>query len=107
MPLKVAKTVPPMYSTESVELEDKVLYVKLFATGGRGTWYIAEYDPEERQAFGFVVSPLGPDCDEWGYISIDELEALCVRPAGSPMPIWIERDEWFTPIKFSQLKGRG
>lgn len=104
MPPAVAKTVPKFCSTEETRTEDKVLHVKLFATGGRGTWYIAEYDPTERTAFGWVVSPLGPDCDEWGYFSIDELESLCVRPQGGPLPVWVERDEHWKPITFGELQ---
>lgn len=36
--------------------------------------------------FGFCVSPLGSDCDEWGYTSLTEL--LSVRVRG----LAIERD---------------
>jgi hypothetical protein len=36
--------------------------------------------------FGFCVSPLGPDCDGWGYASLTEL--LSVRVRG----LTIERD---------------
>ncbi len=51
--------------------------------GSRWTLFICEHDPAEQIAFGFVFSPLGPDCDEWGYASLDEIARVRV-PLGMP-----------------------
>jgi hypothetical protein len=93
----ILKAAPALYATEKVPTEDKLLVAKFFHPSGRGTWYMAEYDPEQRLAFGFCVSPLGPDCDEWGYFSMDELEEVMVHGLG------IERDTSFRPTKFSDI----
>lgn len=94
---EIAKATPAMYATENVPTEDKVCTAKFFHPMGRATFFMVEYNPEERLAFGYVVSPLGPDCDEWGYFSIDELEELCVHGLG------IERDISFRPTRFGDL----
>lgn len=79
-PLGVTSKLPP----------DKVkVPLKLFNPMGAHTWYITEYDPEERLAFGFAN--LGdPAMAELGYISIAELEALRL-----PLGLKIERDRHF------------
>ena len=60
-------------------LKDKIVFAKLFNAYGSGTWYLTEYDPENQIAFGYVEG-LVEDlfCDEWGYISIEELADLKV-----------------------------
>jgi Protein of unknown function (DUF2958) len=83
----------PLYTEE--EVSDPVVHAKLFDTGGAGTWYITEYDGEDR-AFGYVT---GLDTPEWGYVSLLELAALRLR--GIPR---IEVDLYFTPKAFSELK---
>ena len=80
---------PPLYAFEAEKPEHIPVTAKLFDPMGRFTFYMTEYDPEDRRAFGWVVSPLGPDCDELGYVSIAELEEL----SGAH---WIERDMYFT-----------
>jgi hypothetical protein len=68
---EVRKALPPLYSQEAKGL-DATVHVKFF---------------------GYVVSPLGPDCDELGYFSLSELQELRFPPYGLP----IERDLYFTP----------
>ena len=48
---------------------DNIARVKLFDPTGSWTWYISEYDPKSRVAFGRVH---GQD-DEYGYINMAEL----------------------------------
>ncbi len=52
---------------------DMVIPVKLFDTGGTIRWWLAEYDPELKIAFGYVT---GFWEDEWGDVSLEELEGL-------------------------------
>ena len=94
---EIAERTPALYATEDVATEDKRVTAKFFFPAGRSTFFMTELNPDERLAFGFVVSPLGPDCDEWGYFSIDELEELNVGGLG------IERDTSFQPCRFSEL----
>ena len=70
---------------------DAVVIVKYFFPAGRYTFYVTEADDqgEDIQFFGYCVSPFGPDCDEWGYSSLAELQTLRVRS------FTIERDLHF------------
>lgn len=51
--------------------------VKYFDPNGRYTLYVteAEQEGDDWRLFGFCVSPLGEDCDEWGYVMLSELQA--------------------------------
>ena len=93
---EVLNRLPKLYSTEKVPLADKVLVAKFFG-GGRGTWYAVEFDGEDT-FFGYVVSPLGPDCDEWGNFNLSELQSVRFPPFGLPM----ERDMYFKPKTFKE-----
>jgi hypothetical protein len=92
-----AKKLPKIGATEGKSLEEKLLVAKIFDPCGRGTWYIVEFDGED-ECFGYVVSPLGPDCDEWGYFSLAELDEVRNR-----MGLPLERDMWWTATKFKNL----
>jgi hypothetical protein len=63
----------PYRSQENKGIENIIIPVKLFDTGGSICWWLSEYDPEERVAFGYVT---GFFEDEWGTISLEELESL-------------------------------
>lgn len=94
----------PLYSQEGVKMEDKMVAIKLFDQFGSATWYITEYDPAEKLAFGYVEGLIPePYCDEWGYINIEELASL------KPSYFAIERivvDKFFQPIRFGDIKIR-
>jgi hypothetical protein len=77
----------PLGSQEGLRENAKVL-VKFFFPAGRYTFYATEGEEQEDDIlfFGYCVSPLGPDCDEWGYTTLSELQS--VRIAG----LSIERD---------------
>ena len=93
---EIEKKLPKLYDTENVPESDKVLVVKYFCPWNSWTWYGVEYNPDERLFFGYVE---GFE-KEWGYFSLDELEE--VRGPGG---LKIERDYYFNPKKFSQIKG--
>ena len=73
-----------------------VVHCKLFHAFGSGTWYLTEYDGKD-MAFGYVT---GFTADEWGYVTISELEALHLC-GGVPR---VECDLHFDPICFSKLR---
>ena len=64
--------------------------IKLFNPTGIGTWYVSEYDPETKIAFG--VADLGHP--EMGSFALWELEELKL-----PMGLKIERDKSFPENK--------
>jgi len=89
----IERSLPPLYATENVPAEAKILAVKFFAPWTNWTWYGVEYDPAQRLFFGYVE---GLE-KEWGYFSLDELESVT-----GPVGLKIERDMWWEPIKFSE-----
>jgi hypothetical protein len=93
----IVSKLPVLYSTEGVDLKDKVLVVKYFCPWNQWTWYAAEGSKEGRDTifFGYVFG----DENEWGNFSLDELESVT-----GPMGLKIERDLYFEPTKFSELQ---
>jgi hypothetical protein len=70
----------PLGSQEGLRENAKVL-VKFFFPAGRYTFYATEGEEQEDDIlfFGYCVSPLGEDCDEWGYTALSELQSVHVR----------------------------
>ncbi len=87
----IRKMLPPMRATENTPEDQKIAVVKFFNPMGRTTWYGIEFDGVDL-FFGYAVSSLGPDCDEYGYFSLAELESIRL-----PMGLKIERDLYFKP----------
>jgi hypothetical protein len=87
----------PLYTQE--RQSDPTIYCKLFHAYGSGTWYLTEYDGKDI-AFGYVTGFVE---NEWGYVTISELEALHLCGA---VPR-IECDLSFEPTPFSQLQAKG
>ena len=95
---EIEKTLPKLYATEDTPTHEKIAWLKIFDPCGRLTYYATEYDPEERIFFGYMVSPLGADCDEFGNSSLDEFEAIKGR-----FGLGLERDIHFEPTKMGKL----
>jgi len=98
MGLNLPSNLPSLDSTESTPFAEKTIQTRLYALGSAATWLIAEYDPEERIAFGYadLFGQGSAGGAEWGYVSIDELEEL--RFLGVPR---IEVDSGFQPRPFA------
>ena len=90
IPEDMADKIPALYSTE--DSEDPVAVLKFFTPDSSFTWYLTEYDPEQRLAFGLVVGHER----ELGYFSFTDLEDLR-GPRGLP----VERDLHFEPTPVS------
>jgi hypothetical protein len=84
----------PLYSQEKEK--DPLVVAKLFDPCGSASWFLLEYDPEEKIAFCYVT---GLHEDELGYTSLVELESI-KRPFG----LTIERDLYFIQSKFSKYR---
>lgn len=85
--IEVTEQLPPLYSTEGIELEEKTAIVKFFTPDSNWTWYAVEYDGNDL-FFGYVVGFVG----EWGYFSLSELKSV-----RGPLGLPIERDLHFDP----------
>jgi len=88
----VAK-LPKLYATEDIEIEDKLIVAKLFTPWSTWTWYVIEYDGEDR-CFGFVK---GHEA-EFGYFSIKELSEI-----EGPYGLKVERDRHFMPTEVGDM----
>ena len=81
-----------------------VAVIKFFDPCGRYTFFVLEARREldgDLLLVGFCVSPLGPDCDELGYVSLSQLESVL-----GPLGLGIEREHYFQPTPLSEVKGR-
>ena len=77
--------------------KDPIIVAKYFNPIGAGTWYATEYNPREKMFFGYV-SIFGDYNDEWGYFSLDELQAYNGR-----FGLGIERDLYFREERASKV----
>jgi hypothetical protein len=89
MPLTVQDQIPGLYSQEDKAPGQVRVWLKIFDACGRMTYYVTEFDGEDT-LFGYMVSPLGADCDELGSSSLAELKSVRNR-LGLPL----ERDLWW------------
>lgn len=88
-PAEEMATWPALYATDGGgPLGDKPLQAHYFQ--GSMDWYIAEYDPKSKEAFGWADLGLGHG--EWGYIQLDDVEEI-----RGQMGLPIERDLDFKP----------
>jgi len=46
---------PNLEETDATPVAEKTIVARLFAVGSAATWLIAEYDPEEKVAFGYTA----------------------------------------------------
>ncbi|HEV7757077.1 MAG TPA: DUF2958 domain-containing protein [Mycobacteriales bacterium] len=69
---------------------EKVLQLHYFAEGC--DWWIAEYDPATGEAIRHACLG-GPECAEWGYLHLPELDAVNIRSG----LLIVERDLHRTP----------
>jgi Protein of unknown function (DUF2958) len=90
---EILKKLPKPYSQENNP--DPMVICKFFTPWANWTWYMIEYDPEERVFLSYVE---GDEC-EMGYVSLDELEAI-----KGPVELKVERDLWFKPCKLSEVR---
>ncbi len=97
IPENVAQRFAEVGSQDALGAEALVIAV-FFNPCGRGTWLATEYDPEKKMCYGYASLYGDPTMDEWGYFSIEELEAYT-----GPMHLGIERDLFATEKPASKI----
>jgi hypothetical protein len=100
VPKDIEALLPPLFSQDGVP--DPIVFAKLFDPCGRYTFYILEGQREpdgDLMLFGFCRSPLGPRCDELGYVTLSQLEGV-----RGPLGLGIERDLYFKPTPLSRVR---
>lgn len=86
--------IPDLYETE--ESLDPICHVKLFTPDSNFTWYIIELSKlDTNTCYGYVQGLES----ELGYFTLEDLESI-----RGPLGLAIERDTWFEPTPFSQVK---
>ena len=98
MTKKLEKRFAQVGSQENVK--DPLIIARFFNPTGAGTWFATEYDPIDRVFFGYS-SIFGDHNDEWGRVSLDELQAYKGR-----FGLGIERDLYFIERPASQVIGK-
>jgi len=86
-------SLPFLPNIKKSDKDDPIVWFKFFHPRSSWTWYLAEYDPQDRLAFGLVA---GAET-ELGYFSIEELESLEVGG------LKIEREIWTHPVSIRTL----
>ena len=71
---KQLEKLPAMYSTENIDVKDKVVRMHFFLFGS--DWYATEYSPKREEFFGFVILNGDMLNAEWGYFSLPEMCAI-------------------------------
>jgi hypothetical protein len=94
---EIENKTPKLYTNEDKTAEQTMVIAKFFNPYGCQTWWMTEYDPEQKLAFGYC--DLGFGCPELGYFSIAELEEIRVKPFNGK----IERDIHFTPCTLQSV----
>lgn len=89
--------IPALYAQDGVT--DTMIHAKFFTPDSNWKWYVAEGQQEDDDFlfFGYVKG----HCLEAGYFSLNELESVC-----GPMGLPIERDLYFEPAPWSEVKRR-
>jgi hypothetical protein len=105
LPDFVLARLPKLYATEGQD--DPVVQVKYFLPEGRLTYYGIEYSPIAPDEtpdllFGYLVSPLGPDCDELCYMTLEQIKTMRSPTLNLP----VERDLWFRPKPLSEVRAK-
>ena len=66
-------TIPKLYETEDISIEDKMIYERWEIPFTGFYWLVAELEPESELAFGYA-NLNDDDMAEWGYFSLQELK---------------------------------
>ena len=91
--IDILMDIPEIKETDGQK--NPIAYLKFQNVLGRGTWYVTEMSATDTLEpdvlmFGYVISPLGEDCDEWGLFTLSELNMTNVILLDSefkPQPI--------------------
>ena len=87
----------PLYSQDG-KGEEAIATAKFFMCMGSWTWYVLEYDTNDKDTcYGIVVNGYG-EC-EYGYFSLKELQSVRNR-----FGLGVERDMYFDPTPLKHIE---
>lgn len=94
MTRELEKKAPRLYETDGQGM-DAVAVAHYFCPWNGWDWYMTEYDPDTKTAFGYVKG----NYSELGYFNINEFEAMNKRRGFEV----IERDTHWYPCKLKEV----
>lgn len=95
MTAEIEASAPALYETDG-QGDEAIVVAHWFSPLNGWDWYMTEYDPQTKQAFGLVKG----FADELGYFSIAEFEEINESKGMEA----IERDEYWTPKKLREVR---
>ncbi len=96
------ESIPSLYETEDVPLDDKIVHARYFVRNGVGEWYIFELEQgDETRRLAFAMCDLG--YAELGYVDLIALESLRVELSDGSVAI-VERDFAWKPRPWSEVE---
>ena len=100
VPAWLRAEMPKLYAQDGES--DPIVWLSLFLPEGRWTFYATEFsevapDDTPNLMFGYMASPLGADCDELGYMTLEQISEL----RGAQLRLPVERDLWWQPKPLS------
>ena len=107
-PIKKALESTPHLTHDGKNPADVPVIAKFFLPVGRFSYYVTECETvnngnrDDYHFYGFCVSPMGSDCDELGYMSLEEMTAIRVMGG-----LGIERDMHWTGSLLDAFKANG
>jgi hypothetical protein len=105
---EIVDNIPNLYETDGHICAEKIVYARYFFPVGRAAFYATEYSPTEKLFFGYMISPLDDTCDEWGYLSLKDMEEpipinITINDEPYTVPYSWERDMYFEPKKVGEI----
>lgn len=92
---EIVKNMPKFGTNQHKSASELVFYCKLFTPWSNWTWYVAEANFETGEAFGLVEGFER----ELGYFDLNEIQEI-----RGPGGLRIERDMWFSPKSYNDLR---
>lgn len=116
-PAGLLEEMPNIGETDGTgRIGEKTVHLRLFGFHGI-TYYLMEADGAN-EAWGYAINEDAPECGEFGYVRLSDLEQLTFKPTlenrelglraeGPERPVF-ERDCWFEPLSLEEaLKADG
>lgn len=103
-PEEVLRRIPPLYATEDIPAEKKLVYAHYFIPAQQlpFDWFVMELSPEENwTAFGFVCLKGDTQNAEFGYFALWELADIFLAPG---IPAVIRNEELMRPTPWAEVR---
>jgi hypothetical protein len=98
LPPSLETILPPLYATEKIAEDEKIVYAKFFVINTRWTWFVLEGEWDaDHENFTFFGLVHGLE-KEYGYFTLNELESL----ADDNLLYSVERDLYFDPTPLNE-----